>query len=128
LTVEELIVPSKHDVARLALLYCFHAPGGAYTIRESAAETSINDTTGSEPATEDVECVLELAEVEVVVVEELVEGDVVLVDLELVALAVPSWLLEATGLDEMGAALLASYAKLSTANTTLPTVTTFNVC
>jgi hypothetical protein len=99
LTVEELIVPSKHDVARLALLYCFHAPGGAYTICGSAAETSINDTTGCESPTEDVECVLELAEVEVVV-EMLVEDDVVLVDVELVALAAPSRLLEATELDE----------------------------
>jgi hypothetical protein len=99
LTVEELIVPSKHDVARLALLYCFHAPGGAYTIRESAAETSINDTTGCESAAEDVECVLELAEVEIVI-EVLVKDAVVLVDVELVALVVPRRL-EATELDEM---------------------------
>jgi hypothetical protein len=106
LTVEELIVPSKHDVARLALLYCFHAPGGAYTIRGSAAETSICDTTGCESPAEDVDCVLELADVDVVV-EMLFEDDVVLVDVEPVALVVPRRL-EATGLDELGAAALAS--------------------
>jgi hypothetical protein len=106
LTVEELIVPSKHDVARLALLYCFHAPSGAYKMRGSAAETSINDTAGCGSPAEDVECVLELAELDVVV-KVLVEDDVVLVDVELVALVVPSRLDE-TGFDETGAASLAS--------------------
>ena len=107
MTVEELIVPSKHDVARLVLLYCFHAPGGAYIIRESAAGTSIYDTTGCEAPAEDVECVLEVVEVEVVI-EVLVKDNVVFVDTEVVLALVVPRRLEATGLDELVAAALAS--------------------